>query len=453
MFRLRHILFCLLFAFSLGARAAGTNLLVWNTATDRVTADVRSERLWPLLEDIAHQTGWHIFVEPGSAANVSAKFKALSSGDALHMLFGDLNFALVPQTNAPSVLYIFRTTMQSATQPVRIKKPVKRVANELLIRVKPGADVEALAKSIGAKITGRLDKLGLYRLQFADATATDAALAQLQTNTDVSAVDYNYIYDAPPSVQPISSANLPAGAAAPLSLQLNPPGASGKVIIGLLDMNVQSLGPQIDKFVLPQISVAGDAPNNADITHATAMLYNFYTAISTVSPSGTSVQVLPVDIYGGSETTTSWSAALGIQAAVNNGATILNMSFGSASESSVLNSVIAEAQAHNIVMFGAAGNTSVNTPTWPGATSGVYDITALGQTGQLASYANYWSGVSMALPGSGFVNYGGQTYMVQGTSTATAYASGMYAGMLASTSMNQAQIIPLMQTKFPVPKK
>ncbi len=188
-------------------------------------------------------------------------------------------------------------------------------------------------------------------------------------------------------------------------------------------MNVQSLGPQIDKFVLPQISVAGDAPNNTDMTHATAMLYNFYTAINNVSPGGTSVQVQPVDIYGGSETTTSWNAARGIQAAVDKGATILNMSFGSASDSAVLDSMIAQAQAQNIVMFGAAGNTSVNTPTWPGATSGVYDITALSQPGQLASYANYWQGDSMALPGAGFVNYGGQTYLVQGTSTATAYAS------------------------------
>ncbi|MEI6198295.1 MAG: hypothetical protein WCS42_28590, partial [Verrucomicrobiota bacterium] len=47
--------------------ATATNSLVWQADRDRVSADIRGEALWPLLEDIAHQTGWHIFVEPGAA--------------------------------------------------------------------------------------------------------------------------------------------------------------------------------------------------------------------------------------------------------------------------------------------------------------------------------------------------------------------------------------------------
>src|SRR5208337_1678641 len=60
------ILFCLLLACGFGARATETNsnLLVWHRAASRVDADLHGEPLWPLLEDIAHQTGWHIFVEP-----------------------------------------------------------------------------------------------------------------------------------------------------------------------------------------------------------------------------------------------------------------------------------------------------------------------------------------------------------------------------------------------------
>ncbi len=174
-------------------------------------ADIRGEALWPLLERIAEAADWKIFVEPGAEHNVSAKFKDLPSGDALKMLLGDLNFALVPQTNAPSLLYVFQTTMKNATKQVRVAKPVKRIANELLIRVKPGTDIDALAKSLGAKITGRMDKLGVYRLQFGDAAATDAALAQLQGNSDVAAVDYNYIMEPPPSAQPVTAASLPRG--------------------------------------------------------------------------------------------------------------------------------------------------------------------------------------------------------------------------------------------------
>jgi hypothetical protein len=148
--------FCLLLAvFCLGARAADTNSLVWHRGTGRVDADLRGMALWPLLEKVAVEAGWHIYVEPDTTNTTSAKFKNLPSGEALKRLLGSLNFALVPQTNGLPRLYVFRTVMKNATQPVLAPKPVARhVANELLVRLKPGTDADALAKLLGAKITG-----------------------------------------------------------------------------------------------------------------------------------------------------------------------------------------------------------------------------------------------------------------------------------------------------------
>jgi len=450
MFKLRHLWFGLLLASAFVTHAANTNSVVWHKAADRVDADVRSMQLWPLLEKLALAAEWKIFVEPGAERNVSAKFKDLPSGEALKMLLGDLNFALVPQTNGPSLLYVFRTTMQNATRRVVVAKPARRVANQLLVRVKPGTDMEALAKLMGAKIIGRMDKLGVYLLQFGDAAATDAALGQLKNNSDVLDVDYNYSFDPPPATVPL--ANAPGG---PISLTLNPPGGSGKVVVGLIDMNVQSLGSSLDKFVLPQLSVAGDAPaDNTEMTHGTAMAYTILEAIAQQAAGGvSSVQIQPVDVYGGNQTTTSWFVALGIQKAVDSGANVLNLSLGSAGDSSVLDGVVKLALADNIVIFGAAGNTPVNTPTYPGAIPGVYDVTALSKPGQLAPYANYWPGNSLALPGTSIVYFGNQAFGVQGTSTATAYASGVFAGAMSATGSSASQIIGGMQTKFPVPTK
>ena len=72
--------------------------------------------------------------------------------------------------------------MQNATQLVRRRPRPRRkhVPNELLVKLKPGADIDALAKLLGAKVIGRDDKLGIYRLQFADAAATDAALGPVE---------------------------------------------------------------------------------------------------------------------------------------------------------------------------------------------------------------------------------------------------------------------------------
>lgn len=230
---------CLAFG-PVAARAADTNSLVWHKTTDRVDADVRGMALWPLLEKIASDVGWQVYVEPGVTHATSAKFKNLPSIEALRMLFGDLNFALVPQTNAVPRLYVFRTERQNATRLVRAPKAAaKHVPNELLVKLKPGADIDALAKLIGAKVIGRDDKLGIYRLQFANADATDAALASLKNNSDVLAVDYNYVFD--PPVTPQLLANAPVG---PVSLTLDPAttGDPCNPVVGLIDTQVQSLG-------------------------------------------------------------------------------------------------------------------------------------------------------------------------------------------------------------------
>ena len=114
---MRRFGFCLMFAAScLGVFAAETNSIVWHKAADRVDADVRSLELSQLLEQITAQTGWRVYVEPDTTHTTSAKFKNLPSGDALKMLLGDLNFALVPQTNAAPRLYVFRTVMKNATR-------------------------------------------------------------------------------------------------------------------------------------------------------------------------------------------------------------------------------------------------------------------------------------------------------------------------------------------------
>jgi thermitase len=448
------LLLTLMICTAVFARAAETNSLVWQADRDNVSADIRSEALWPLLEDIAHQTGWHIFVEPGASQNASVKFRDLPAGEALHKLLGNLNYALVLQTNGPHELYVFTTTIHNATQPVQPVKPVvkrqQHVANELLVKLKPGADIDALAKALGAKVVGRNDKLGIYRLQFSDAASADAALASLQTNPDVAAVDYNYIFDPPVAPRPVANAS-----AGPVALTLDPSSAGDPCnpVVGLIDTPMQSLGSQLDPFLMKSINVTGDTttPSATLPTHATAMAETILRAISQQGGSS-SVRILPVDVYGASETATSWNVALGVQAAVDGGATVLNLSLGGTTDGAILDNIIQQALARGVVIFAAAGNQPVSTPTYPAAIPGVNAVTALGQPGQLASYANFGSFVEMALPGASVVYLGNQAYVVQGTSPATAYATGVAAGTKGINCLPWAQIQSAMAARFPVPK-
>ena len=427
--------------------AAPENTLVWNKSKDLVDADVRTLSLMPLLEQIAAATGWQVLVEPGTTHTASSKFKSLPSGEALRLLLGDLNFALLPQTNASPKLYVFRTAMRRATQLVRAKpaKP-RRVPNELIVRVKPGTDVEQLARKLGAKVLGRIPGLNAYRLQFDDATATNAARDQLAQNSDVTDVGYNYYFDPP---QP--SSGLLASSASPLSLQLKPPGDSGRIIVGLVDTGVQSLGPNLDDFLLKPISVAGDSQlDSSSPTHGTAMAETILSSLAAVTKGTTSTQILPVDVYGADATTTTWNVAQGIVAAVNGGANVLNLSLGGTGDSPVLRDLIQSVIDRGIPIFAAAGNEPVATPFFPAAYPNVIAVTAEEQ-GRIANYANFGSFVSVAAPDSSVVYYNNRPWFVVGTSASTAYTTGMAAGLAATSNNNWKQVQSIILSTLPVP--
>ncbi|MGO8930145.1 MAG: S8 family peptidase [Limisphaerales bacterium] len=433
--------------------AWAADTLNWETNQNRVSADIKEGKLIPLLEHIASATGWQVFLEPGTTCAVSAKFDRLPPGEALHLLLRDLNFALVPATNASAKLFVFRSSMENATQSVRPANPAgagskgKLIPNELIVRLKPGAKIDDLAKLSGAKVIGHIDSLNAYRLQFEDQAAADAARQQLASNPDVASVDSNYSIDRPATPAGVQGSNLPP----PPQLQFKTPPTTGPIIVGLLDTGLQPLGNGLDSFLLPSISVAGDAQLDPNApSHGTSMAETILRSIATMTQGSSSVQILPVDIYGPNSTTTTFDAANGLSAASQGGARIFSMSFGSAGDSPFLQYAIQQiSAAGNVVLIAAAGNTPVTTDFYPAAYSGVMAVTAVDQ-GQLASYANRGSFVSLGAPGTSIVYYQNQPWMVQGTSASAAFISGVAAGYMDTTHNGASQAQTFLLSNFGV---
>src|SRR6267143_4665516 len=108
------------------ASAPAADTLNWQKSRDQVSDDIKSSELLPVLEKGPAATGWKVYVEPETIHTVSAKFSNLPPGQALRSLLGNLNFALVPETNASPKLFVFRTTVQKATeliQPAKLLEP------------------------------------------------------------------------------------------------------------------------------------------------------------------------------------------------------------------------------------------------------------------------------------------------------------------------------------------
>src|SRR2546421_12581181 len=96
--------------------------LVWRAEKNQVDAQIESWPLSEVLESISSATGWQIYLEPDPEYTVTTRFHNLKPADALRRLLGELNFALLPQTNAPARLFIYRNSVHEATQLIRVAK-------------------------------------------------------------------------------------------------------------------------------------------------------------------------------------------------------------------------------------------------------------------------------------------------------------------------------------------
>ena len=415
-----------------GLNSSAAEVLHWDHEKQTLDVDLTDAPLIPTLEDIAAQTGWNIFLEPTPGKTFTTKFTGLSRGNAMRTLIGEMNYAFIPDANGPTRLLIFRTSREAATVKITGSAPrkhseptVRKVGNQLIVKLKPGAKIEEIAAKLGAKVKGRIGDLNAYLLEFEDDKTVEEVRTKLASNDDVESTDYNYYVDRPDAPQPVAG-NLPPRT----QLTLNP-GASGNLVVGLIDTAMQPLGNGLDKFILPQISVAGDPGNIQGMTHGPAMAETLLHALQLATGGSTEVQIRPVDVYGANQTATTFDVGNGIVRVVNSTPTpsIINLSLGSYSDSTFLRNVIQQVTQQGVVVFAAAGNDPVTTPFLPAAWPEVISVTASDGPGLLASYANRATSIDMMAPGTSVVYQGNQAYAVSGTSAASAYAAGLAAGL------------------------
>jgi hypothetical protein len=185
----------------------------------------------------------------------------------------------------------------------------------------------------------------------------------------------------------------------------------------------------------------------------------FQTVLQGVSASqesgsdGSRVRVLPVDVYGNSEVTTTFDISAGIYRAIESGASIVNLSLGSPVDTPFLRTIIQNSADQGVLFFAAAGNEPVSTPTYPAAYPDVIAVTAVTRSGQIAPWANYGDFVDIGTPGSSIINYGNMSYLVTGTSTSTAIAAGMAGGIAQMTGKTQAGLSALVMQSLAIPTK
>ena len=412
--------------------------LSWKKNPDRVSADISRAPLTEVLKMIGDATGWDVYVQPDTEHVADVRFVDRPTSDGLKLLLGDLNYALLTEDGRKRLM-VFRTGVGEATLLIGVSKDPREntslpIPTELVVTVKAGVDIDALAKKYRGKVTGRLEALRTYRLEFETAEDAAKALKELEKDPDVEQVQQNYYVEKPTDLKDLDATPL-------AELGLKPsnstdPNDCDKVIIGLIDTTTlrdttgAKGGSKVDSFLLPQIDVAGpSATTYTSPPHGRSMAEAILRSADFSSQGKAKLQILPVNVYGANTQASTYDVANGVYRAINAGAKIINMSLGSEAQSPFLAQVIRQGKAQDVLFIAAAGNKPTTTATYPAADPSVLAVTASDRTGNLANYANRGNFVDVIAPGSSVFQFNGQHYLSTGTSVATAYVSGLASAM------------------------
>jgi len=212
-----------------------------------------------------------------------------------------------------------------------------------------------------------------------------------------------------------------------------------RIVIALVDTGVNPALADLAGNVVPGYDFVDNDPDPEDINgHGTILA----TEIAAHGNNREGIagycwlcRVMPVRVSEQGDADNG-TIATGIRYAVDRGARIVNVSFAdedSGGPDSPLAAAVAYAQARNVLVVAAAGNSGSPTPAYPAAFPGVLSVTATTQDGRaLEPWATYGPWVQLAAPGCQIVlasdtYYGG----ICGTSVTAPAVAGI-AGLIMS---------------------
>lgn len=316
------------------------------------------------------------------------------------------------------------------------------------------ADVAAAARSVGGRVTDGIAELAVREVEVPASRA--AALARRLADEGVAFVERETQVRA--SVVP----NDPLWQYQWGATRIDAPPAwdvttgSHSVVIAVIDTGVDASRDDLAGKVLPGWDfVNGDADASDDNGHGTsAAIVAAAGGNEAVGVAGLcwSCAVLPVKVLDAGGAGGTSNVARGITWAADNGATVLNLSFGGPTQSSAVDSAVAYARSKGAVVVGAAGNEGVSTPSWPAASAGVIGVAGSTESDGRYSWSNYGSWVDVAAPGCNpaYIAKLGRYDWFCGTSSATPVVAGVAALGLSLGASAVAVESALSATAVPV---
>jgi hypothetical protein len=414
---------------------------------DRLTLDVDNQPLAAILGKLAAQ-GIRIRIDPEINLRITAKFDRRSIGSAMSGLLKSVDYALIwrkdkaSSTDEPRLweIRIFYRGQEDRIRPLEQRANLDIVKTDgvayvrdiLLLRLTPDmtdADLAVLLDRLGATLVDVHPPLGIVRILLPHGSDVPAIAEKIAGTGGIERAEPDYAY-------PLEGGRTaPAGTRTPTAPSTAIP-SSDTTTVAVMDSGLSA-----DYADTPFIRAAYDAVSPGDavgdaVGHGTQMAL---IAAGAVNPLGAGAEaaagspVLAIRAFDDNGYTSTYTLVRGIDYAIENGARVLSLSWGSETDSSLLESATRYAAARGLVLVAAAGNSPTGRPVYPAAYENVIGVGALNPDGEAWNQSNYGDFVSVFAPGLADlpVGYRGDPGRYAGTSIATAYTARRVAAILS----------------------
>lgn len=237
------------------------------------------------------------------------------------------------------------------------------------------------------------------------------------------------------------------------------------VTVAVLDNGVDGSHPDLTGSVLPgkDFVNGGRGDRATGLQHGTAMASLIaghghgaggQDGVKGLAPDAKILPVTVLETDGESGVTEGNLWHEGLRYAVDNGATVVNMSFADFSLNKEEEAAIAYAAEKDVLMIAGSGNDRSENEYFPAAAPGVVAVGAISNNGEIWKDSNYGPHLMLSAPGVNIRSAGpdGQYRQASGTSDATAYVSAAAALLRAKfPDLTAGQIVNRLTQTATVP--
>lgn len=205
------------------------------------------------------------------------------------------------------------------------------------------------------------------------------------------------------------------------------------VIIAIIDTGVDVKHQDLKEKTLAGYNVFDGSRDVTDThghgTHVAGIAAAVTNNIKGIAGIAKKNKILPIKVLNEKGEGTSFEVAEGIRYAVDNGASVINLSLGDYYDSRVLKEAVQYAYENDVVIVAASGNDNSGEPMYPAKYKQVLTVGAVNEERKRSFFSNYGNHLDVAAPGEHIPSTFPDDYYVimSGTSMAAPHVAGLAA--------------------------